>query len=151
MRRVVVAFTVAALTTGACGSSHSALSKAEFVKRALVICTKSYARSNEIRSSAGSSPTIEQVKDTFARRFVPAFRDEVDHLGALKPPKGDRKAISKMLDDLSTGIDQGTTEFTSLKRVKDLSSLTLPPGLKAFSKEATAYGLGICASAGLAP
>jgi hypothetical protein len=56
-----------------------------------------------------------------------------------------------MLDDLSRGIDQGTTEFESLKRIKDLSALTVPPGLKAFSKEAIAYGLGICASAGLAP
>ena len=61
-------------------------------------------------------------------------------------------SFSKRIGDgISTGIDQGTAEFKSLRSMKDLSTLTLPLGLKAATKETIAYGIGICASAELAP
>ena len=138
---------VAALTIGACGSGYKGLSKAEFVKQALAICAKSAARTNKIGTSVGSNPTVKQVKDTYARQLVPAFNDELAQLRALKPPTADRKTISKMLDDLSTGIDQASATIKSMKSTKDFASLTEPAGLKTASKEATAYGIGKCANA----
>lgn len=135
---------VAALTIGACGSSYTGLSKAEFVKQALAICAMSAAKTNQIGKAVGNTATLKQVKDTFALQLVPAFNDEVAQLRALKPPKADRKTISKMLDDLSTGIDQAATAIKSLKSTKDFGSLTEPAGLKMATTEANAYGFGKC-------
>jgi hypothetical protein len=137
---------LAALTIGGCGSSYKGLSKADFVNQAVAICTKSTASINTIRSSIGNNPTIGQVKDTFARRLIPAINAEIAQLRALKPPKSDRKTISKMFDDLSAGIDQSSTAIGALKSIKDIGSLTTPPVLTAANKEATDYGLGKCAN-----
>jgi len=116
------------------------------VRQALVICAERAAITTKISGSVGSKLTIQQVKDTYANRIIPKLHDEVAQLRALNPPAADRKTISKMLDDLSTGIDQAATAIKSLKRTQDLGSLTEPPGLKAAGEEATAYGIGQCAT-----
>ncbi|HTK15727.1 MAG TPA: hypothetical protein VL769_04985 [Acidimicrobiia bacterium] len=128
------------------GDTTPAQSKAEFVRQALVICAERAAITTKISGSVGSKLTIQQVKDTYANRIIPKLHDEVAQLRALNPPAADRKTISKMLDDLSTGIDQAATAIKSLKRTQDLGSLTEPPGLKAAGEEATAYGIGQCAT-----
>jgi hypothetical protein len=128
------------------GDLSTASAKAEFVKQALVICAESAAITTKISGSVGSNPTIQQVKDTYAHRIIPTLHHEVAQLRALNPPTADRKTISKMLDDLSTGIDQAATEIQTLKSTKDFGTLTEPPGLTAASKEATAYGIGKCAN-----
>ena len=142
--RLTSSVCIAALVLSACGSSYKGLSKPEFVKQASAICTKGAAKANTIGNSVGNNPTIQQVKDAYSGKLIPAFQDEVTQLRALKPPKADRAAISKMLDDLSTGFDQAATSIKGLKSLQDLSSLPEPAGLKAANKEAKAYGLGKC-------
>jgi hypothetical protein len=142
--RLLVSACVAALTLGACASTYKGLSKAEFVKQAVAICTKSDAKLAKVGASFGSDPTIAQVKAAYKDQLIPIFKDEADQLRALKPPKADRKAISQMLDDLSTGIGQVSDTINSLTSTKQLESLDEPAGLKAADKEAKAYGLGEC-------
>jgi hypothetical protein len=134
---------VAALTLAACGSSYKGLSKAEFVRQAVAICTKSDAKIAKI-ASIGNSPTIKQVKDSYAKQLLPLLNDEVDQLRALKPPKADREQVLKIFDDLSKGLDQASAEINALKSIKELGSLATPPALKAANAEAKAYRLGTC-------
>jgi hypothetical protein len=135
---------VAALALGACGSSYKGLSKAEFAKQAVAICTKTETKLSKFGASFGSDPTIAQVKAAYKDQLIPVLNDEIDQLRALKPPKADRKTISKMLDDLTTGIGQASDKINSLTSTKQLESLDEPPALKAADKEAKAYGLGKC-------
>jgi hypothetical protein len=136
---------VAALILGACGSSYKGLSKDEFIRQAVAICAKTNVQLAQVGTAIGGNPTIEQVKEAYAKQLFPVLNDEVDQLRALKPPKEDRKEVSKIFDDLSTGIDQASAEIKALKSTKELSSLTTPPAMKAANTEATAYGLGSCA------
>jgi len=135
---------VAALTISACGGGYAGLSKAEFVKQALAICAKSAAKVNKIMSAPRKEGGIAAYKQVYAAEVSPALDDAVARLRALKPPKADRKTISKMLDHLSTGIDQYSAEIASLKSDNEILSLPQPPGLKAATKEAKAYGIGKC-------
>ena len=136
---------VAALMVGACGSSYQGLSKDEFIREAVAICAKANVELAKVGTAIGGNATLEQVKDAYAKQLFPVLEDEVDQLRALKPPKEDRKQVSKIFDDLSTGIDQASAEIKSLKSAKELASLTTPPAMKAAKTEATAYGLGSCA------
>jgi hypothetical protein len=143
--RLLASGCVAALTLGACGSSYKGLSKAEFIRQAVAICAKSDVELTKAGTAIGSNPTIQQVKEAYEKQLFPLLDDEVDQLRALKPPKADRKEVSKIFDDLSTGIDQAKAAIKSVKSTKELSSLTTPPAMKAANTEATAYGLGACA------
>ena len=75
---------------------------------------------------------------------APALDAGVAQLRALKPPTADRKTISKMLDDLSAGLDQSSAEVKSLESTHEIASLTEPPALTAASRAAKAYGIGPC-------
>jgi hypothetical protein len=141
---VLIVACMAVLTMGACGSSYQGLSKAEFVKRALAICAKSEARANKIVSAPRQDGSIDGYKRVYVDELLPSLSAGVAQLRALKPPKADRKTISKMLDDLSTGLDQFSVEMKSLKSDNDIVSLKEPPALTAASREAKAYGIGPC-------
>ena len=143
--RLLASGCIAALTLGACGSSYKGLSKDEFIRQAVAICAKSNVQLAKVGTAIGSNATIEQVKDAYAKQLFPILKDEVDQLRALKPPKADREAVSKIFDDLSKGIDQESAEIKALQSTKELASLTTPPAMKAANTEATAYGLGSCA------
>jgi hypothetical protein len=136
---------VVALTLGACGSSYKGLTKDEFIRRAVAICARTNVRLAKVGTAVGGNPTIEEVKDVYAKQLFPILEDQVDQLRRLKPPKEDRKQVSQIFDDLSKGIDQASAEIKSLKSTTELSSLATPPAMKAANTEATAYGLGSCA------
>jgi hypothetical protein len=142
--RLITSACIAALALGACGSSYKGLSKAEFVKQADALCVKDQAKIDKIGTAVGDNPTLRQVKDTYTDQLIPAYHEQVDHLRELKPPKADRKTISKMLDDLSTGIDQAGDSIASLKSLKELDTLGTPAGFAAADKAAKAYGLQKC-------
>ena len=137
---------IAALALGACGSSYKGLTKAEFVKQAVAICKTGDAKLTKIGNSIGHNPTITQIQAVYADQLVPALKDEVASLRALKPPKADRTQVSKIFDDLSTGIDQASAAIKSLKSEKELTTLAEPAALKSANTEATAYGLAKCAN-----
>ena len=142
--KLITSACIAALVLAACGSDYKGLSKAEFVKQADAICVKHQAATEKIAKAVGENPTIAQVKDVYADRLIPAFEDQVDELRALKPPEADREAISKMLDDLSAGIDEAGASIAAMKSVQDLEAFEEPAGFKSANAAAKAYGLQKC-------
>jgi hypothetical protein len=143
--QLITSACIAALALGACGSGYKGLSKAEFVKQAEATCVRDQAKIEKIGRSVGENPTLQQVKAAYKDRLIPAFNDQVDELRALKPPKADREKISKMLDDLTTGIDQAGASIAKLETIEGLQTLDEPAGFKAANKAAKAYGLTKCA------
>jgi len=135
---------VAVLTTGACGSGYKALSRAEFVKQALAICAEAQAKADKIVSAPRKDGSIDGYKRVYVDELLPALDAGVAQLRALKPPTADRKTISKMLDDLSAGLDQSSAEVKSLESTHEIASLTEPPAVTAASRAAKAYGIGPC-------
>ena len=144
--RLITSACISALAFGACGSDYEGLSKAEFVKQADAICVKAEAEIERIGKSVGDNPTLAQVKDAYDDRLIPAFENQVDELRALKPPEADRETISKMLDDLSEGIDQAATSIASMKGLRDLAALDEPAGFEAADATAKTYGLRECSN-----
>jgi len=142
--RLIASACLAALALGACGSSYKGLSKADFVKQADAICTAGDKKLAQVGPKLGANPSIEQVKAAYADTLIPALRDEIDQLKALKPPKADRDEVAKMFSDLSTGVDQASAAIQGLKTKADLTALAEPPALKSANTEATTYGLTKC-------
>jgi hypothetical protein len=143
---------VAALGIGGCGSGGNAgnggngLSKAEFVRRAETICAKTSAKQRAILDAPQPDHSIERMKKIYAEQLVPTFREEIDQLRALKPPKNDREMISKALDDASAGVVQIAAAYKSVNSESDIASLPTPPRLKAAAEAMRAYGLRKCAN-----
>jgi hypothetical protein len=139
---------VAAL--GACGgssSSYKGLSKADFVTQAEAICTAGNTKIAKISAQFGSKePTIAQFKSAYINQLIPIFHSEVTDLRALKPPAADRDTIKKMLDELSTGVDQAKAEVEGAKTQAELGTIKEPAGMKTASAAARAYGLAVCGS-----
>ena len=142
--KLITSACIAALVLAACGSDYKGLSKAEFVKQADAICVKNQAETEKLAKAVGDNPTIAQVKDVYADQLIPAFDDQVDELRALKPPEADRETITKMLDDLSAGIDEAGASIAAMKSLKELDALEEPAGFKSANAAAKAYGLKKC-------
>ena len=128
--KLITSACIAALVLAACGSSYKGLSKAEFVKQADAICVANQAETEKLAKAVGDNPTVAEVKDVYADQLMPAFEDQVDELRALKPPEADRETISKMLDDLSAGIDQAGASIATMKSLEDLAGVRRARGLQ---------------------
>lgn len=145
--RSVAAICIAGVVLGACGGGYKGLSKADFVTKADAICTAGQKKLDTISSALGSSPKLSDVQRVYKGEFATSVRSEVTQLRALKPPKADRKTISTMLDNLSTGIDQVTAEVTAAKTLQDVGALKEPKSLAAADQTANSYGLKSCGGA----
>jgi hypothetical protein len=145
--RSIAAFGVAGVMLAACGGGYKGLSKADFVSKADAICTSGQKKLDAISSALGTSPKLSDVQKVYKNQFATSVQAEVTQLRALKPPKADRKTISTMLDNLSTGIDQVTAEVTSAKTLQDVGALKEPKSLTAADKTANSYGLKACGGA----
>jgi hypothetical protein len=132
----------------ACGSSGGSspkaasappLSKAAFIAQADAICKRGNNALNSV-APPGTSPA--QEKDFMQTRLMPAFRQELTQLRALRPPPtADQAAINKMLDDLQQGLD----EFQQNAKADITTAFAkTPQGLKDATAEAKAYGLQTC-------
>ena len=140
---IALACALASALAACGGSSYKGLSKADFVTRADAICKADNAKFADAAKGIGDNPTLAQVKSLFSDQLLPMFRSEVSELRALKPPKADRAAVKKLLDEVATGADQiesATKKATTLKELQDLT----PPALDQANKDAKAYGLKVC-------
>ena len=143
MRILLVGTLVAA--AGACGgSSYKGLSKADYTTKADAICAAGNKKLTAVSKTLTPKSSLADFQKLYREDFANTTRDEITQLRALKPPKADRATLSKMLDDLSTGVDQLVAEVGGAKSIADLSKLKQPDSVKSATTAAKAYGLAAC-------
>jgi hypothetical protein len=131
----------------ACGSSGNnsgskasgpPLTKAQFIQQADAICRRG---NDKIDAQTSNLAPSVAPSDFITKTMLPDLRAEVDELRALQPPAADEATITKMLDNLSTGLDQ----FEKNAKSNPTTALQKPPqALKDAATAATAYGLKEC-------
>lgn len=122
------------------------LSKAQFVKQARAICTKSHEgferdavrilkqqKADPTKASEGD-PEAELVLDA----FVPNFQSQIDQVSELGAPRGDEDEVSAFLTALQEAVDGANQDPRAF--VRSEADLGKAPKL------AKAYGLEECAS-----
>ena len=129
------------LVLSACGSSGKKsappLTKAQFTQQADAICK----RHNDELNAAGKQQT--STKDAIFKAILPSLRAEASEVRALRPPAADRATITKMLDNLESGLD----EFEKNAKADPAAALQKEPqGIKDAIDAANAYGLKECGS-----
>jgi uncharacterized protein YqeY len=143
MRILLVGTLVAAV--GACGgSSYKGLSKADYTTKADAICAAGNKKLDAASKTLTPQSSLADFQKLYREDFASTTRDEITQLRALKPPKADRAKLSKMLDDLSTGVDQLVAEVGGAKSISELSKLKQPDSVKSATTAAKAYGLTAC-------
>ena len=136
------------LTLGAaCGDDDddggsSGVTKAEYLTQARTICQKGNkaltSASNDILAKLppGSKLPEPEVEKFVLETVVPTVRDQVKQLRALTPPKGEKKHVEEIYDELDKGLDE---------LQKDPKKLTGGGNVFAEAdKLAKKYGVDIC-------
>ena len=126
---------------GARLSKGSPMSKSQFIKTGDDICRQGnqlVAQAvAQVLPSTVVAPTAPQLAQ-LSTAIVPIYRQELQGIRALVPPKADRSKIKKMLDSFATGI----------KAVQAHSELLLNPttnrSIATSSKLAKRYGFTVC-------
>jgi hypothetical protein len=144
-QRALMVALIATLGTslGACSSTpYKGLSKAEFIKRANAGCTHQSKEGKTVGDLIAVTTDPEKKAQLYIDRALPLFDKEIDRIAGLKPPKEDRDAVKKMLD-------QARDDSKSFaKALKDDPEAALSPAARPFGKSgllAKQYGLKFCA------
>jgi hypothetical protein len=122
------------------------LSKAQFVKQARAICTKSHENFErdavQILKRQNADPTKASKGDPEAElvldAFVPNFQSQIDQVSELGAPRGDEEKVSAFLTALQEAVDGASNDPRAF--VRSEADLGKAPKL------AKAYGLEECAS-----
>jgi hypothetical protein len=143
MRRLALAFIVAAVLAG-CGGGSGRLSKAEYAKRADAICTKYNAKLKAL-----ARPTSISALPDYVDEALPLARKGDDELRALKPPKDEEQTARDWLE-------QNDSVVGSMARLRDAAKKGDRAGIQTALNEATSanrtanglarrLGLRVCA------
>ncbi len=119
----------------------SPLSKAQFIKSGDDVCRQGNQLVTEavtrVLPSAAVTPTAAQLAQ-LAGAIVPIYRQELQSIRALVPPKSAKSKIKKMLDSFAAGI----------KAVQSHPELLLNPttnrSIATSAKLARSYGFVVC-------
>jgi hypothetical protein len=121
------------------------LSKAEFVKRVNAFClreqTKLYDETVERlkrNTRPGARPSASLYKETLNTLFIPRTEEQIEQIQAIGAPKGDEKAVGKILTSLQQALEAGR-ELPEKETIR-MEKLLVPGG-----KLAKRYGIGNCA------
>jgi len=136
------------LVAAGCGSSSktssttkpiaaTAISKAEFVKRANAICVKGNAASKAAAAKLGAKPSESEIVTFVRSTEVPAVQAQIDAIRALGAPPGDRATIAQMLKLAEGAVKEVRIQPTVISSGVDVFS--------AFARVAHPYGLTSCA------
>lgn len=138
-RTLVLLLAVAALFTAAgCGSDADGgttvdavvLTKAQFTKRANVIC-------NKARQAALATP---EGKDPIKEGILPAIQSAGDQLSTLEPPSADKAKVDEFVGTLEADIDRAmAAEVRELPELEEFFTDS--------AKLARSYGISGCAYA----
>jgi hypothetical protein len=142
-----VAILAVGLVLAACGSSSNssttttALSKAEFQKKANAICAKGNKATNQVAAqtfSKNKKPTTSQITQ-FTTKVVPLVQQQIDGIKALGAPAGGSAKVNAITSDAQAALDKVKSDPTAF--------LHGDPFKKA-NQEAKAYGLTACGGGG---
>lgn len=121
------------------------LSKAAFVKKVNVLClreqTKLYSETVEHlkqNTRPGARPSASLYKETLNTLFIPRTEEQIEQIQAIGAPKGDEKAVGKILTSLQQALEAGRN--LPKKETIRLEKLLEPGG-----ELAKKYGIGNCA------
>jgi hypothetical protein len=125
-------------------SSGPAPTKAQFVKEADAICTKSdtalnseiesYAKENGIPSN--KEPSKDQQVEIYEAVVLPNVSQQSDEIGELTPPEGDEETIEELVSSLSEGVEEAEADPQQLVEGKN--------PLADATSQAKAYGMTVC-------
>ena len=133
-------------TSASSDSSTSALSKAEFIKKADAICKAGGKRTQEEfaayieekKLSGKKEPTEAQYAEVSDEIQVPALKRQAEEIRALGAPAGDEDQITELVD----AVDEGIENVEAADPQKALESAS--PMFAEADKLAVAYGLKVC-------
>ncbi|HWA52621.1 MAG TPA: hypothetical protein VG816_00465 [Solirubrobacterales bacterium] len=131
-------------TTTAATNGDGSLSKAEFVKKASSICIETKERSSaayraysQENSIPSSGPGLEaKAADLVESVFVPLYEKQINEIGALGAPAGERAQVEAMLVAMRQGLVAATRD--------PLAFIQSAAALDRASELATALGLSAC-------
>ena len=128
------------------GDDSKGISKADYLAQAKVICQKGSralsSAANDVLAKVppGEKPPEPVIEDYVRQTVIPTIRDQVAQLRALPPPKGEKKHVEEIYDELDKGLD-----------VLEKNPKRLTDGGNVFAdadKLATKYGISVCATTG---
>jgi hypothetical protein len=144
---------IAAIVFAGCGgggdgdASAASIPKAEFIKRADVICEEGGKQSQSelvafVKKSGvpkGKEPTTAQWEEIGTEILAPALRRQAAEIRRLGVPAGDDAQVGAFLD----GVDEAVEELEA-----EPASAKVPPKLLADADQAIAgYGFKVCGGA----
>jgi DNA repair ATPase RecN len=114
---ILLALALALTAAGAaCGDDDDGgsggVSKSEYLTQARSICQKGNrtltAASNDILAKLppGQKLPEPEVENFVRATVIPTIRDQVAQLRALTPPKGEKKHVEEIYDELDEGLDE---------------------------------------------
>jgi hypothetical protein len=161
-RRPLVLATVAvgasALLAAGCGGGGKSKgpTKASYIAQADAICKKTHAQTSPLISQiksratslvAGGSSSAKQVAATVARLGTLAGAN-LSRIRALATPSGDRAAIARFLNPLTTVVDSIGKAAAALRKGQGLEAVSLlaemQPTAQKVASAAHAYGFRQC-------
>jgi hypothetical protein len=114
----------AAFLAAGCGSGggEESLTKAEFVRRADVICTDALIKSAEATRSflgeqhldGGTRPSKAQEEQLVAGVLLPQIEAEAEKLGDLPPPQGEEDEVGEIVGGIEAVIAKGKADPSSV-------------------------------------
>lgn len=105
----VLAVVAACVVAAGCGGGSGHLTKSEFLKEGNAICAKGTRKIDRLGLTAFKTPGHPTPAETvaFAKKVaVPITQSELDHLRALKPPKGDESTVKTLLEKAQAAVDR---------------------------------------------
>jgi len=139
---IAIGVATAACLVAGCGGSGggetaaTGMTKAQFIKKAEAICSKTQEEGREARIALEKAKGEELELDVAVRRIVgPTLKKEAEELRSLTAPAGEKEKLTRMIDNLS----ESAAAFAAKG-----SKTTSTPNFEAFRREIEAYGLEAC-------
>jgi predicted Zn-dependent peptidase len=143
MKKLLIALTACStLALAGCGEGEpkaaepSALTKADYIKKADAICADSEARLDELGADISENTSMEEIQTFLEKKAIPEVTAMVAKIRELEPPKADEEQVDAMLDAIEAEI---------AKVEKDPMALMGDNAFAAANKLAAGYGLTTCA------
>ena len=121
-KAIQLVLTATVVTLGACGGSGTVTIESRLRpagRRDLQDRQRAARHDHQPRRQP--SDALARSGAIYTSTVIPLFRKELGSLQALQPPAADRATVKKMLDDLSSGVDQleaGVREREDLGRAR---------------------------------
>ncbi len=138
------------LVAGACGNGDEALSKADYVEQANVICAASNAQAElifeEVTADLPDEPTPQQVSEAvveIATRMTPIIEAQLDDLRALRAPEGDEDTLAVLFDDVEAAQEE-FIQLTEDAAAGDQAAFREEDPFADVNQRAIQYGLTVC-------